>query len=227
MLAVEDLAAFATGYAPTLSRAQYAALLQAIDHRLELAGRSPLRRGGARYWEVRAAYTSTTCPECGAVDKASRPERDKFKCTACGHEGHADVNAARNIARKGRETRGKYEIVKSRKAPRDGGGGPSSGEGEGVVSAPVSADTATRGISGANSPSDGNNAGEIHFPPRARSAASSFFATGHRENIPPAQSVIADRVRPVVICGLTETPSGIAGPPHPGAASGDVRRGVD
>ncbi len=227
MLAVEDLSAFATGYSPVLARAQYAALLAAIDHRLELAGRAPMKRGGQRYWEVRAAYTSTTCPVCGVVDKASRPERDIFKCVACGHEDHADVNAARNIARRGRENQGKYEIAKSRKAPRSGGGGPASDEGAGVVSAPVSADAASRGAGGANSPTGGNNAGEPRSPSRARSALSSLFVTAEGEIRKPDQWLDAASgaaggelgagrnakrgrgrpltVRPVVNWGLAET----------------------
>jgi transposase len=46
---------------------------------------------------VPAAYTSQTCPRCGHVDAANRPDRDTFRCVRCGLEGHADVVAARNI----------------------------------------------------------------------------------------------------------------------------------
>lgn len=42
--------------------------------------------------------TSRQCPCCGAVDKANRPERDRFRCVSCGHAGPADTIAARNIA---------------------------------------------------------------------------------------------------------------------------------
>ena len=49
---------------------------------------------------VNPAYTSQTCAKCGVVDAASRRDR-KFKCVACGHADHADVNAARNIRRRG------------------------------------------------------------------------------------------------------------------------------
>jgi putative transposase len=41
--------------------------------------------------------TSQTCPQCGNVDKESRKTQALFKCTACGHEDNADVNAAVNI----------------------------------------------------------------------------------------------------------------------------------
>jgi hypothetical protein len=34
---------------------------------------------------------------CNHVSSDNRPERSKFKCVKCGHEGHADVIAATNI----------------------------------------------------------------------------------------------------------------------------------
>lgn len=53
-------------------------------------------RSGAALVEVRAAYSSQECAECGTVDAASRDGR-LFRCTACGHGDDADVNAARVI----------------------------------------------------------------------------------------------------------------------------------
>jgi putative transposase len=41
--------------------------------------------------------TSRTCPNCDHTDKANRPDRSTFRCTACGFAGHADIIAARNI----------------------------------------------------------------------------------------------------------------------------------
>ena len=52
---------------------------------------------------VNPAYTSITCSYCGTIDKQSRVNRALFKCSSCNHEFHADINAARNIARKGQE----------------------------------------------------------------------------------------------------------------------------
>jgi IS605 OrfB family transposase len=42
--------------------------------------------------------TSRTCPSCGYVAKANRPNRDDFRCEACGYDGAADHIAAMNIA---------------------------------------------------------------------------------------------------------------------------------
>lgn len=41
-------------------------------------------------------YTSQTCSRCGNVDKGNR-NGIAFKCTACGYEANADLNAAINI----------------------------------------------------------------------------------------------------------------------------------
>lgn len=49
--------------------------------------------GGALV-EVPAHYSSQTCPACGVVDAASR-SGDVFRCVACGHLDHADLNAAK------------------------------------------------------------------------------------------------------------------------------------
>lgn len=59
---------------------------------------------GAEVREVVAAYSSCTCSRCGAIDPASRVSQAVFRCTACGHEEHADVNAAKEILSRG--TRG-------------------------------------------------------------------------------------------------------------------------
>jgi IS605 OrfB family transposase len=42
------------------------------------------------------AYTSQTCHECGHRERSNRRSQAEFHCQACGHEAHADVNAARN-----------------------------------------------------------------------------------------------------------------------------------
>lgn len=50
---------------------------------------------------VNAAHTSRTCPACGHADTANRPSQAIFCCVQCGHRGHADVVAARNILGRG------------------------------------------------------------------------------------------------------------------------------
>jgi transposase len=51
-----------------------------------------------RVEKVSAAFTSQRCSACGQVDANSRESQARFVCTACGYAGHADVNAAINIA---------------------------------------------------------------------------------------------------------------------------------
>ncbi len=41
--------------------------------------------------------TSRTCAECGHCEQANRKSQGEFSCQACGHQAHADANAARNI----------------------------------------------------------------------------------------------------------------------------------
>ncbi|MBU6149720.1 MAG: transposase [Verrucomicrobia bacterium] len=53
-------------------------------------------RGGHLIF-VDPRYTSQTCNRCGYVDTANRTSQATFKCQSCGHEDHADVNAAKNI----------------------------------------------------------------------------------------------------------------------------------
>ena len=51
-----------------------------------------------RVEKIRPAFTSQRCSACGHVDARSRESQARFVCTACGFAGHADVNAAINIA---------------------------------------------------------------------------------------------------------------------------------
>ena len=53
------------------------------------------------YLEVNAAYSSQECFMCGHTDKGNRKTQSEFKCLQCGHENHADHNAAQNILRRG------------------------------------------------------------------------------------------------------------------------------
>ena len=46
---------------------------------------------------VNPKHTSQMCAECGHVERANRCCQSWFRCRQCGHQAHADVNAARNI----------------------------------------------------------------------------------------------------------------------------------
>jgi putative transposase len=61
------------------------------------------QKAPGRVEKVRAAYTSMTCNACGHCAEGNR-ESQAFLCLACGHRDHADVNAAKNIARGHRVT---------------------------------------------------------------------------------------------------------------------------
>jgi len=50
---------------------------------------------------IDASYTSQKCSKCGHTDDGSR-NGSRFRCSKCGFELHADLNAARNIADAGK-----------------------------------------------------------------------------------------------------------------------------
>jgi len=84
-----------------LTRSQYGKLQGLLVYKLAAVGLpKPV--------EVHPAFTSQTCPECGLADPENRPKikaedgfkTDRFLCRCCGHEGDADLNAARVIALK-------------------------------------------------------------------------------------------------------------------------------
>jgi putative transposase len=56
------------------------------------------QKAPGRAERIKPAYTSQTCAECGHKAAGSRESQAEFRCLACGHTAHADVNAARNIA---------------------------------------------------------------------------------------------------------------------------------
>jgi putative transposase len=53
---------------------------------------------GDRLELVPAPYTSQTCSACGHCASENRDSQAVFRCVACGHYEHADVNAAKVIA---------------------------------------------------------------------------------------------------------------------------------
>ncbi|WP_132154140.1 RNA-guided endonuclease InsQ/TnpB family protein [Kribbella antiqua] len=55
-------------------------------------------KASGRVEKVNPAYTSQTCSVCGHCAPENRESQAVFRCVACGHQAHADVNAAVNIA---------------------------------------------------------------------------------------------------------------------------------
>ncbi|WP_221761187.1 RNA-guided endonuclease TnpB family protein [Kibdelosporangium aridum] len=59
------------------------------------------QRVGVVLVQVDPAYTSQQCHRCGWIDKKNRRSQASFICGRCGFVGHADHNAAHNIAAHG------------------------------------------------------------------------------------------------------------------------------
>lgn len=60
-----------------------------VEYKAKLAG-VPIRF-------IDPAYTSQRCNICGYINEGNRASQSSFVCLRCGHEEHADLNAARNI----------------------------------------------------------------------------------------------------------------------------------
>lgn len=67
--------------------------------RSRLEAKASARNG--RVIPVNPAYTSQTCPACGHIDRANRPDQATFACVSCGHSSNADLIAAQNILHRG------------------------------------------------------------------------------------------------------------------------------
>ncbi|XVQ88397.1 RNA-guided endonuclease InsQ/TnpB family protein [Microbispora siamensis] len=73
--------------------AGWGVFLRVLAHKAESAGRELIA--------VDPRNISRTCSRCGHCAKDNRLTQARFRCQACGHEAHADVNAATNILRAG------------------------------------------------------------------------------------------------------------------------------
>ncbi|MEU5724920.1 transposase [Micromonospora sp. NPDC047738] len=76
------------------------------------------RYHGAHIEKVNPAYTSQTCNACKHVAPESRESQAVFRCVACGHQDHADVNAAKNILAAGLAVTGRGDLAVGRSAKR-------------------------------------------------------------------------------------------------------------
>ena len=67
--------------------------IQQLEYKGEMVGIEVKR--------ITEEYTSQTCSSCGIVEKSNRKHRGLYVCSQCGSVLNADVNAAKNILRKG------------------------------------------------------------------------------------------------------------------------------
>jgi putative transposase len=86
-------AAAKAGLNRSITDAGWGCFLDALHDKAESAGRTVI--------EVDPRYTSQRCAECRHVAAGNRVTQAAFRCLACGHAAHADVNAAVNILRAG------------------------------------------------------------------------------------------------------------------------------
>ena len=86
--------------------------------------RYKLAWSGGSLVEVPAAYSSQTCSACGTVDAESRRSQAAFRCTSCGYQDHADLNAAKVLLaranRSGLRVEGSPELGTLRSTKRVG-----------------------------------------------------------------------------------------------------------
>jgi hypothetical protein len=90
----------------------------AVEQLTGIRNRVRLRKpqaAGLAFVQVDPAYSSQTCHECGWVDKRNRRSQAEFDCCRCRFVGHADHNAAINIATRGVERWG--EVMRPHAAP--------------------------------------------------------------------------------------------------------------
>jgi putative transposase len=86
-------AAAKTGLNRSILDAGWAVFLNVLHAKAESAGRAVV--------EVDPRHTSQRCSQCGHIAAGNRVRQAEFACLSCGHQAHADVNAAQNILRAG------------------------------------------------------------------------------------------------------------------------------
>jgi putative transposase len=67
--------------------------IQQLEYKGEMVGIEVIR--------ITEEYTSQTCSNCGIIKKSNRKHRGLYVCSKCGMVMNADVNASKNILRKG------------------------------------------------------------------------------------------------------------------------------
>jgi putative transposase len=86
-------AAAKSGLNRSINDAGWGIFLRVLSAKAESAGRNVIA--------VDPRHTSQRCAQCGHVAAGNRVFQAEFRCLACGHRAHADVNAAKNILRAG------------------------------------------------------------------------------------------------------------------------------
>jgi putative transposase len=86
-------AAAKSGLNKSINDAGWGIFLRILSAKAESAGRTVIT--------VNPRHTSQRCAECGHIAAGNRVTQAEFRCQACGHQAHADINAARNILRAG------------------------------------------------------------------------------------------------------------------------------
>jgi putative transposase len=86
-------AAAKAGLNKSIHDAGWGIFLRVLFAKAESAGRKVIA--------VDPRHSSQRCAECGHTTAGNRVTQAEFRCLACGHRAHADVNAARNILRAG------------------------------------------------------------------------------------------------------------------------------
>ena len=77
-----------------LRSAGLAGIVEKLEYKTRLTGRN-------RLIFVNPAYTSQTCSKCGHCAKENRESQADFECRQCHARMNADLNAARNILKRG------------------------------------------------------------------------------------------------------------------------------
>jgi putative transposase len=86
-------AAAKSGLNKSILDAGWGIFLRILTAKAESAGRTVIA--------VDPRHTSQRCARCGHTAAGNRVSQATFACLACGHQAHADLNAARNILRAG------------------------------------------------------------------------------------------------------------------------------
>lgn len=96
-------AAAKAGLNRSIHDAGWGVFLRVLAAKAESAGRTIIA--------VDPRHTSQRCSQCGHVAKENRVTQAEFRCLSCGHQAHADVNAAQNILRAGLALQGAQDAV--------------------------------------------------------------------------------------------------------------------